>query len=197
MENDERDSLQLKKLALEIAELERPWWKRPSYILAALPTLLAIVGLSVVYFNGFFSAQLTKLENQRHDIENQIKEFEGTRNTLIIQNQKLQNDISAKQSTLNEINDIASKLRNVLVKVQLTGPSVGPVKLEQELKADAEFRSETGAELSDIVSKLNELLANAGVDTKPKPAYADIQRANSGIRVDTKPATTRPLRRHR
>ena len=75
-------SLELKKLTLEIAELERPWWKRPAYILAALPTLLAMIALSVGFINGYFSAQLTKLENQRHDIEAQVKEFESRRDVL-------------------------------------------------------------------------------------------------------------------
>lgn len=196
MENDEKDSLQLRKLALEIAELERPWWKRPTYILAALPTLLAVVALTVGFLNGFFSAQLTKLENQRHDIESQIREFEGTRNTLVTQNQKLQNDISTKQNALIEINDIASKLRGVLINLQLYGPSAGPVKVEQELKAAAEFRRQTSSELLDALSKLNELLTNAGIDTKPKPAYADILPTTNGIRVDSKPATE-PLPKRR
>jgi hypothetical protein len=73
MESDEKEPRQLKKLALEIAELERSWWKRPAYILGALPTLLAVVALSVGFVNGYFSAQLTRLENQRHDLEAQVK----------------------------------------------------------------------------------------------------------------------------
>ena len=75
-EQDLEKALELKKLSLEIAELERPWWKRPSYILGALPTLLAVVALSVGFLNGFFSAQLTKLENQRHDLKIEVQEFE-------------------------------------------------------------------------------------------------------------------------
>lgn len=89
MESEETVSLQRKKLALEIAEMERRWWKRPTYILAALPTLLAVVALSVGFLNGFFSAQLTKLENQRHDLEAQIKEFETKRDALNVENKKL------------------------------------------------------------------------------------------------------------
>src|SRR6266481_4093415 len=89
MESDERDSLQLKKIALEIAEMERAWWKRPAYILAALPTILAIIALSVGFINGFFSSQLTKLENQRHDLEAQVKEFEAKRDGLHRQNEDL------------------------------------------------------------------------------------------------------------
>src|SRR5438067_5414016 len=106
METDETISLQRKKLALEIAELERPWWKRPGYILAALPTLLATVALSVGVFNGFFSAQLTKLENQRHDLQAEVKEFETKRTSLSSQNQELQTAISTKQQSLNQIDEL-------------------------------------------------------------------------------------------
>lgn len=93
-------ALELRKLALEIAELERPWWKRPNYILAALPTLLAIVALSVGFLNGFFSAQLTKLENQRHALELQVKEFETTKEQLRKENEQLKKD---KQALSDEI----------------------------------------------------------------------------------------------
>lgn len=89
MDANEKDSLELKKLALEIAEMERSWWKRPTYILAALPTLLAIVALVVGTLNGFFSAQLTKLENQKHDLEAQVKEFEVKRDALHLENENL------------------------------------------------------------------------------------------------------------
>lgn len=76
-------ALQLKKLALEITDLERPWWKRPAYILAALPTMLAFGTLLVGAFTGYFQAAYTKLENQRHDLEAQIKEFEAKRDGLV------------------------------------------------------------------------------------------------------------------
>lgn len=46
MESEEKTSLELKKLTLEIADLVRPWWKHPAYVLAALPRLLAMIALS-------------------------------------------------------------------------------------------------------------------------------------------------------
>jgi len=66
MENEETILLERKKLALEIADLERSWWKRPAYVLAALPTVLAFGTLLVGALSGYFSAQLTKLDNQKH-----------------------------------------------------------------------------------------------------------------------------------
>jgi septal ring factor EnvC (AmiA/AmiB activator) len=87
---DEKGSLELRKLALEIADLERSWWKRPAYILGALPTLLALGTVLVAVFSGYFQAAYIKLENQRHDIEAQVKEFEAKREDLHKQNDKLQ-----------------------------------------------------------------------------------------------------------
>ena len=87
-----KDELELKKLGLEIVELERPWWKRPAYILAALPTLLAVMALSVGFLNGFFSAQLTKLENQKHDLEAQVKLVGEERTALEAKTKKLADD---------------------------------------------------------------------------------------------------------
>src|SRR5882762_10361168 len=79
---DEKGSLELRKLALEIADLERPWWRRPAYVLAALPTLLAFATVLVAVFSGYFQAAYIKLENQKHDIEAQVKEFEAKREEL-------------------------------------------------------------------------------------------------------------------
>lgn len=119
MESDERDSLQLKKLTLEIAEMERLWWKRPTYILAALPTLLAIIALSIGFLNGFFSAQLTKLDNQKHDLEAQIREFQGTRNALTTENETLRQDLVNKQEKLKHVVETAGRLNDTAVKMKI------------------------------------------------------------------------------
>ena len=113
MSTEEKDSLELRKLSLEIAELERRWWKRPNYILAALPTLLAIAALSVGFLNGFFSAQLTKLDNQKHDLETQIKEFEGTKTDLISQNEQLHLELVKQQELIKKAQPVLAELKTI------------------------------------------------------------------------------------
>src|SRR5258708_5713514 len=113
MDNDEKDALELRKLALEIAEMERSWWKRPTYILAALPTLLAVIALSVGFVNGYFSAQLTKLENQRHDIELQVKEVKAVR-------EQITKEIQEESEKLAKIQEEFTKLQEGLTKTQLS-----------------------------------------------------------------------------
>lgn len=211
METEETISLQLRKLALEIADLERPWWKRPGYILAALPTLLAIVALAVGIFNGFFSAQLTKLENQRHDLQAEVKEFETKRNSLSSQNQELQTEISTKQHSLNEIDELRSRLnvvtfelanidtpraRTISVDAAGRDPVKEPETPDQARERKVKERMDAVSELSTIATKLKEILTQAGVDNTAQ-ATAEIQRANASIRVDPQPATTKRLPKRR
>lgn len=127
--SDEKRSLELKKLGLEIAEMERPWWRRPAYILAALPTILAVVALSVGFVNGFFGAQLTKLENQRHDLEAQIKEFEAKRNEL-----NRQYDETKKQ--LDEVNSELNKAKIL----SETSMKTGAEQLRRAVKCENELQ---------------------------------------------------------
>jgi outer membrane murein-binding lipoprotein Lpp len=112
METDEKDSLELKKLALEIADLERPWWKRSNYILAALPTLVAVIALSVGFINGYFSAQLTKLENQKHDLETQVKDFEAKRDELHRENDRAKTQLDVAKEELADVKQYGRNLRD-------------------------------------------------------------------------------------
>jgi len=98
-----KEDLDRRKVELEIKDLERPFWKRPVYILAALPTMLAVVTLSVGLFNGYFSASLTKLENQKHDVESQIKEFEAKRDKLNLENEQLKTEKRLLETRITEL----------------------------------------------------------------------------------------------
>jgi len=140
LEEDLEKTLTLKKLRLEIADLERPWWKRPSYILAALPTLLAVVALSIGFLNGFFSAQLTKLENQRHDLQAEIRQFEDTRHTLVSQNEELQRELKSKQIIVETIRKIKPNLALVAGGLQSENPEYSLGRDNPELRSDLSNR---------------------------------------------------------
>lgn len=131
MENDEKESLHLKKLALEIAEMERPWWKRPNYVLAALPTLLAVVALSIGFLNGFFSAQLTKLENQKHDLEVQIRDFEGKRDDLHRQHEETKQELNQTKEQLRKTQEQWHRAEHDIQR--LSGLNIDPAMLRRLL----------------------------------------------------------------
>jgi hypothetical protein len=147
-----KEELERKKLLLEIKDLERPFWKRPSYVLAALPTLLAIGALTVGFINGFFSAQLTKLDNQKHDLQAEVKQFEETRNTLVTQNEKLRQDVLEKESKLAEIRRIGARLRGTALELEMHQAETVP-----DRKPDAEMQRIQKV-LEGVISDLTKLL---------------------------------------
>jgi hypothetical protein len=162
--------LETKKLELEIKELERPFWERPAYILAALPTLLAAVTLTIGFINGYFSAQLTKLENQKHDIETQIKDFERTRSQLYSENERLQTELNKKQKTIKDIQRIASDLRGIVFEQTLdefTATSTentkrtANVKVPMGIPKEEVERMTNKAKLNEMIIELNTMIANS------------------------------------
>lgn len=58
----QRDTLELRKLELEIAELERPWWKRPVYLTLVVPILAALIAFVAVAAGGYFDQRRSILE---------------------------------------------------------------------------------------------------------------------------------------
>lgn len=91
-----REELETKKLRLEIEDMERPFWKRPAYILAALPTLLIVITLSVGFLNGFLQSHVTKLIRENRELEAKRdelnKQFDQKEQAL----KKLTEDLDAK-----------------------------------------------------------------------------------------------------
>jgi len=59
-----KDELERQKLALEIRELQRKWWKRPGYISALLPIMLASLTVLAGILSGFFDRERAKLQNE-------------------------------------------------------------------------------------------------------------------------------------
>lgn len=101
-----KEDLELQKLLLEVIQLRQPWWKKPAYILAALPTILAICSLLAAYSTGYFQAVATKLDNQRHDLEIEVQQFNGKKTALQHDNAVL---ASEKASLLRDKERLSSE----------------------------------------------------------------------------------------
>ncbi len=72
MEND-RSDLELEKLKLEIRELQRPIWRRPAFLGAFVPLMLAVIGLASTVFTGYFDERMAALRDQRKELEQVIE----------------------------------------------------------------------------------------------------------------------------
>jgi hypothetical protein len=113
-----REELEREKLTLEIEEMKRPWWRRPSYILAALPTVLAVLALVYGLSNGYFQASAVKLANERRDLEiakaalqKDVAQLSRIKGELETSNRKL-------QEALKQVNDEVQRSRATVAEVQ-------------------------------------------------------------------------------
>ena len=70
---DDKTKLELKKLELEIRELARPILRRPAFLGAFVPLMLAIVALASTTLTGFFDERMAALRDQRRQLEVEIK----------------------------------------------------------------------------------------------------------------------------
>lgn len=82
---ERRLALDIQKLELELTQLAAPWWRRPSFWLAALPTALASITVVYGLSNGYFDAVSVKLENEKSALEAEIKKFNQERDKIKIQ----------------------------------------------------------------------------------------------------------------
>ena len=156
-----KEELERKKIELEIKDLERPFWKRPVYVLAALPTLLAVATLLVGLFNGYFSAALIKLENQKHDVEAQIKDFEAKRDELHSENERLKTEKESLETKIAELNQTTQGRIITLEKKRLE-LEVANSTLSQQNNSLSTRKKETESELGRINKDLEDLYTYTG-----------------------------------
>lgn len=115
--------LEREKLLLEIEELKKKWWKKPSYIAALFPTILALMTLFYGFANGYFQASFTKLENQKYDLQNQINAFEAEKNNLYTQLKQITEEKEENRKALEELNKNIDERKRLLEELTDTNPS--------------------------------------------------------------------------
>ena len=86
-----REELKIRKLTLEIQQLQRPWYKQPAYLATLLPASLALVTLLVAapYIRERLDAQSERiinetilLEQRRNALVSDVAKFEKRREEL-------------------------------------------------------------------------------------------------------------------
>lgn len=68
-----REELELRKLELEVRELERSSWLRPAYMAALLPIVLATLGFLSAWMSGYFSNERAKLKQETAQLQSERK----------------------------------------------------------------------------------------------------------------------------
>ena len=82
----EHEILTKKKLELEIEDLQKAWYKKPKYIAAWSPIIIALLSFIAIWLSGYFDTQKEKLNKE-------ISELEETRNKLISETSALKDSL--------------------------------------------------------------------------------------------------------
>jgi hypothetical protein len=91
------ESLIARKLELEISDLERPVWKKPTFI---TPLFAALLSIALGHYSGWFNVQLTKLENKKYELNKEIENFEKEKEVIVLKNSLL---ISENKNLIEQI----------------------------------------------------------------------------------------------
>jgi hypothetical protein len=111
---ESKEDPERRKLLLEIADLQRPWWRKPSSFALFLPLAVALVSIFVGWRTGFFDNQRLVLEAQRHNLESQTRELRLEERGLQGQKAELLTQVRQLHATLADERESARTERETL-----------------------------------------------------------------------------------
>jgi hypothetical protein len=99
----EKRQLQLQndKTQAELSEILRPWYKRPAYIAALSPIVLALIAFLGAALAGYFDSSRRQLQIENRTIATGIEKLKEERSSLGIQVQNLNQQKAELQKTFD------------------------------------------------------------------------------------------------
>jgi hypothetical protein len=111
--------LELKKIQLEILELQKPWVKKPTFI---VPLIGAISSIFILWVTGFFNTKIEGLSNKREILNFENSKLEEKRKSLQIDLKNLRDSLDIAMKPNLSIQVIAKTSdKEVGFQVQNTG----------------------------------------------------------------------------
>lgn len=171
------DDLERQKTSLEVQDLERRWYRKPQYLLAALPTGLAIIGILVGFYTGYFKdkiaglqGDISKYEQEKKDLKQRNEKSQENLQHLDERIQQLDTERGEGKKEVEAIKDEMSALRK---QKEALDRQVGLLNTEQGLnqaelqRAQAEFgRLNTKRqELEGKIATLENTVSTADIKT--------------------------------
>jgi hypothetical protein len=107
-----KQELERRKLELEIRELSRPWYGRVSYLQPLAAVAISVISALLLWVNGYFSTQLTRLDNRQFELKQQNSKLEQDQANLKLKRAEIDKEIKAalaERDTANGERDRAIK----------------------------------------------------------------------------------------
>lgn len=159
-----RKALECRKLEAEIAEVERAWWKRPAYLGALVPIVLASLTFATAVFSGWF-------DDRRATLERDVAQLQDEKDRLQSEVTAIQKTIDiAYLSTLSAAEDAAYALKH------MDGIRMDPVDFS--VVNEVELPDEVMALLNRLTEHLVDMSNINGIS---RQAVEDLQRIVGGI----------------
>jgi len=153
-----KEEFEIEKLKLEITELRKPWWSRTNFISALVAASASLV---LAYFTGWFDVNLTRLKNERFQLEQDINKFNAEKTEL----QNANNELTAQNREISSRLTTAQQEQVKLQKLvaELTKRSVSYAKnITEFANTSAKTRER---QITQLKSEL-ETASTANLDTK-------------------------------
>ena len=118
-----KEQLEVRKIELEISQLTLSWWKRPAYIAALVPTVVALVSVLAAFLTGVFDARQAEIDASVKLLKAEQLSLELKTSELRSQESTLTQEISAfearKQTLEAEVETQERRLRQAKFRIPL------------------------------------------------------------------------------
>lgn len=102
-----KERLEIKKLGLEVDNLNLAWWKKPSYLGVVLPVMFAFITLTSAWVTGYFDAERSRLKAEEMSLQVNVDNLNikiarlVTKSGIILDD--LKGFVDAKDGAISEI----------------------------------------------------------------------------------------------
>jgi hypothetical protein len=124
--SERKQELELKKLNLEISELEKPWFKKPNFI---VPLIGAMSSIFILWVTGFFNTKIESLSNKREILNFENAKLEERKNSLVndIKNLRDSLKIATKPNLSIQVVSVSSE-KEIGIQIQNNGTGIAYFK---------------------------------------------------------------------
>ena len=139
--------LEIEKLQDEIGSQRLPWWRKPVYIAAIFPTVLALVGATAAFVTGYVQTQYQLVQYQKEQLKTDREKYESEKEKLAINKTSLAGDLAQYEAE-------KQKLETKIAEMEKARQISTPVTYLDAIQAHAEQLSQA----TDPERELIELL---------------------------------------
>ena len=185
------------KIDLEIAQLQKKWYKDLEFYKVAIPALAIFISLLFTYMSGILDVEKSKLELQKEQLSLDIRKFELKKDSLILIvnlkdsarariERQLSNYELQKLILIKSIDGLKSKLKSSNTEKQdlVTENSKDKLFYQTELKKQYNNEKNRLNELDKLKSELNSVLVTYAESQSESEYYKNKYKLTEREKID-------------